>query len=220
MTINSKSYPLILIEGLNGVGKSTQVQELSKILSAQIISTPQFLEDPLFPKQDLRIRMYSSECEIRREYYRNANFYASDKAKQLLSNGPVILDRYWCSTAAYSAMDDNPPKWKDVGLWPTGLVVPDIVFLLTADESNRHDRLSNRGDKLTNEEIKVEQENEKREKVLEYYRRFDPIEIDTSNITKQEISREILFWLKTAEIIADSSALQMKLPERGCVYGK
>ena len=135
MTINSKSYPLILIEGLNGVGKSTQVQELSKILSAQIISTPQFLEDPLFPKQDLRIRMYSSECEIRREHYRNANFYASDKAKQLLNNGPVILDRYWCSTAAYSAMDDNPPKWKDVGLWPTGLVVPDIVFLLTADES-------------------------------------------------------------------------------------
>ena len=196
------------------------MQELSKILSAQIISTPQFLEDPLFPKQDLRIRMYSSECEIRREYYRNANFYASDKAKQLLNNGPVILDRYWCSTAAYSAMDDNPPKWKDVGLWPTGLVVPDIVFLLTADESNRHDRLSNRGDKLTNEEIKVEQENEKREKVLEYYRRFDPIEIDTSNITKQEISREILFWLKTAEIIEDRSALQMILPERGFAYGK
>ena len=75
MPINSSDYPLILIEGLDGVGKSTQVQELSRILSAKVISTPQFIEDPLVPGNDLRVRMDSSPSAIRREYYRLSNFY-------------------------------------------------------------------------------------------------------------------------------------------------
>ena len=115
MPINSSDYPLILIEGLDGVGKSIQVQELSRILSAKVISTPQFIEDPLVPDKDLRIRMDSSPSAIRREYYRLSNFYASENARQLIAHSPVILDRYWCSTAAFSAMDENPPKWEVIG---------------------------------------------------------------------------------------------------------
>ena len=211
MPINSSDYPLILIEGLDGVGKSTQVQELSRILSAKVISTPQFIEDPLVPDKDLRIRMDSSPSAIRREYYRLSNFYTSETARQLINHSPVILDRYWCSTAAFSAMDETPPRWEVIGEWPAGLLIPDIVFLLVVDEENRNNRLSNRGENLTEEEIRIEQDYEHRQKVIEFYRCFDPIEIDTSNKTIQEVSKEILSWLRIAEIINEDFTFKEKL---------
>jgi UMP-CMP kinase 2 len=211
MPINFSDYPLILIEGLDGVGKSTQVQELSRILSAKVISTPQFIEDPVVPDKDLRIRMDSSPSAIRREYYRLSNFYASETARQLIVHSPVILDRYWCSTAAFSAIDDNPPRWEVIGEWPAGLLIPDIVFLLVVDEDNRNNRLSNRGEKLTEEEIRIEQDYENRQKVIEFYRCFNPIEIDTSNKTIQEVSKEILSWLRIAEIINEDFTSEEKL---------
>lgn len=211
MPINSCDFPLILIEGLDGVGKSTQVRELSRILSAKVISTPQFIEDPLVPDKDLRIRMDSSPSAIRREYYRLSNFYASETARQLIAHSPVILDRYWCSTAAFSAMDENPPKWEVIGEWPAGLLIPDIVFLLIVDEENRTNRLSNRGGNLTEEEIRIEQDYENRQKIIEFYRCFNPIEIDTSNKTIEEVSKEILSWLRIYEIIDEHFPFEVEL---------
>jgi len=184
---------------------------LSRILSAKVISTPQFIEDPLVPGNDLRVRMDSSPSAIRREYYRLSNFYASETARHLINHSPVILDRYWCSTAAFSAMDDNPPRWEVIGEWPAGLLIPDIVFLLVVDEENRNNRLSNRGENLTEEEVRIEQDYENRQKIIEFYRCFDPIEIDTSNKTIQEVSKEILSWLRIAEIIDKDFTFEEKL---------
>ena len=123
----------------------------------------------------------------------------------------MILDRYWCSTAAFSAMDDNPPRWEVIGEWPAGLLIPDIVFLLVVDEENRNNRLSNRGENLTEEEVRIEQDYENRQKIIEFYRCFDPIEIDTSNKTIQEVSKEILSWLRIAEIIEEDFTFEEKL---------
>jgi cytidylate kinase len=63
---------------------------------------------------------------------------------------------------------------------------------------------------LTEEEIRIEQDYENRQKIIEFYRCFDPIEIDTSNKTIQEVSKEILSWLRLAEIIGEDFTFEDK----------
>jgi thymidylate kinase len=106
-------------------------------------------------------------------------------------------------------MDENSPRWEVIGEWPAGLLIPDIVFLLVVDEENRNNRLSNRGENLTEEEIRIEQDYENRQKLIEFFRCFDPIEIDTSNKTIEEVSKEILSWLQIAEIINEDFTFLM-----------
>ena len=136
---------LILVEGLDGVGKST-TKALATKLSAELIRSPPKIPDPVVSKSDLRIRMDETGPL---EYYRCGNFHASLLARK---NRPVVLDRYWPSTASFAVLDNPHPGWEPIGTWPSGLVEPDIMFLLTVDEKNRLKRMKNRGLAITEEE--------------------------------------------------------------------
>ena len=105
----------------------------------------------------------------------------------LLQHGPVVVDRYWTSTASFAAMDDRPPAWEEIGTYPEGILVPDIIFLLTVDEENRAERISGRGLRMTSEEKRLERREGQRERVLDSLRMFDPIEIDTSHRSSGEV---------------------------------
>lgn len=119
----------------------------------------------------------------------------------LLHHGPVVVDRYWTSTASFAAMDDHPPAWEAIGTYPEGILVPDIIFLLTVDEENRAQRISGRGLRMTSEEKRLERREGQRERVLDSLRMFDPIEIDTSHKTAEEVLEEILYWLKESTLV-------------------
>ena len=75
--MNSQPHPIILVEGLDGVGKSTLVNALATKLSAELIRSPPKIPDPVVSKSDLRIRMDETGPCTRREYYRCGNFHAS-----------------------------------------------------------------------------------------------------------------------------------------------
>ena len=53
----SYNHPVILIEGLDGVGKSTLVRALATHLGATVIASPPNMPDPGDTSRDLRLRM-------------------------------------------------------------------------------------------------------------------------------------------------------------------
>ena len=199
--MNTQSYPTILVEGLDGVGKSTLANALATKLNAELICSPPKIPDPVVSNGDLRIRMDQTGPCTRREYYRYGNFHASMLIEEARKNRPVVLDRYWPSTASFAILDDPNPGWEPIGTWPNGLFEPDIMILLTVNEENRLRRMRNRGLAITEEEAYLNKGKKSREQVLLALRSFDPIEIDTSHLGPDEVLREVMFWLKQAEIL-------------------
>ncbi|RJU93928.1 MAG: hypothetical protein DWC03_03840 [Candidatus Poseidoniales archaeon] len=199
--MNSMPHPVILVEGLDGVGKSTLVHTIATKLHASIIASPPKMPDPFDEHCDLRIRMDQSEPSIRREFYRSGNFYASLLIEEARKDGPVILDRYWPSTASFAVLDAHQPLWEPIGVWPQGLVKPDIMILLTVNEENRIKRMASRGLAMTEEEICLEEKKKSRGNVLNALRCFEPIEIDTSHLNSEEVFNEVMHWLNQAGVL-------------------
>lgn len=210
--MNSTHQPVVLIEGLDGVGKSTLVNALASRLDATVIASPPSMPDPRDKTVDLRQRMDVAEQGTRREYYRSSNFHASLLAEEARLAAPVILDRYWPSTASFAVLDEGAPEWEPLGAWPQGLVIPDVVFLLTVNEDARRERMEDRGLEATEEEERLAEVAGLRADVLEALRCFDPIEIDTSDLTPQEVMDEVMLWLDKCEIITHADGVE---PSKG-----
>ena len=195
--MNSK---FIVIEGLDATGKSTLAPTLANRLGATPLQCPPKLEAPdLSP--NLRAYFDNRPPNERRAYYRAANLIASEMAEVALKTGHVVMDRYWPSTVAFSALDSNPDlvqEWQ--GCYPPELREPDAVILLTVDEENRRRRLHGRGEPVTAEEQNLE-DIARREAVLREYRQFHPIEIDTSNREPDTVLDTVITALRDADII-------------------
>lgn len=199
--MSSYNHSVVLIEGLDGVGKSTLVRALAAHLGATVVASPPNMPDPGDPSRDLRLRMDTAEKGARREYYRASNFHASLLIEEARRHQPVILDRYWPSTASFAMLDDDIPNWESLGTWPLGLVEPDVMVVLTVNEATRRERMEDRGLQVTEEEEMLAEGSAERAKVLAGLLHFEPIEIDTSNLTPQEVLDEVVYWLTRCEII-------------------
>lgn len=183
----------IVIEGLDAAGKSTLVAKLAESLNATLLQCPPRLEAPEFIDGDLRSHFDKCLSSQRRAYYRAANLIASEQAESYLQKGHVVMDRYWTSTVAFAALDndsDLDQEWQ--GRYPPELRKPDTVILLTVDEENRAKRMRVRGEPVTTEEHNLAVNAARRETVLQVYRTFDPIEIDTSDLTPDAVLETVL----------------------------
>jgi len=209
-------YPVILVEGLDGVGKSTLVNALTDALGATLVANPIPLPDPNNSEMDLRVRMDKAPEPVRREYYRCANFHASLLINEARQYGPVVVDRYWPSTAGFAMLDEQPPVWESIGSWPRGLVEPDIMFLLTVDEHARTKRMNGRGIAITEEEVRLSQSTASRQRVNRALRCFDPIEIDTSYLDPDEVLHEVIEWLLQAGILFEENSQKVFTNPSSC----
>ena len=193
----------IVIEGLDATGKSTLVEKLAERLNATLLQCPPRLEAPDLSDTDLRAYFDDRPPVQRRAYYRAANLIASEQAEMALQNDHVVMDRYWTSTVAFAALDDDSDldqEWQ--GRYPPELRKPDAVILLTVDEENRTKRMSGRGEPITDEEQNLAEDVVHREDVLRVYRRFDPIEIDTSDLAPDAVLEVVFAALKKSRIVA------------------
>ena len=75
---------------------------------------------------------------------------------------------------------------------------PDLLILLTVDEENRLLRLQGRGECETQEESELAANKEKRMKVLEAYMAFNPVVLDTSNKSPDQVCSDALQIIQEA----------------------
>ncbi|SCV02101.1 LANO_0F15236g1_1 [Lachancea nothofagi CBS 11611] len=131
---------LILIEGLDRTGKSTQTEKLVKSLgdNALLVKFPerstqigglidQYLTNPefLLPDQAIHLLFSANRWEI-----------AESMKRSLLKGQHVVMDRYVYSGVAYSAAKDTKGMDLNWCLQPDkGLLKPDLTLFLTNSDS-------------------------------------------------------------------------------------
>ncbi len=146
MSYESSEDNFIVIEGLDGVGKSTVTEALSKELGAKKLSTPgkgiQKIRD--FVDSDIHSR------QTKFLMYMASNSSVSDRIENYLERDEkVVLDRYYFTTVVYNEVfscENKSGKYKEL-MEHFDLVNPDRVFYLDIDEESRLRRLKGRSSK-------------------------------------------------------------------------
>mmetsp|Transcript_37514 Transcript_37514/g.115859 ORF Transcript_37514/g.115859 Transcript_37514/m.115859 type:complete len:321 (-) Transcript_37514:125-1087(-) len=183
--------PVVLVEGLDGVGKTTVTTALAEKLGGVLIRTP----DPALDQVRGRFRV--AEEVIARAFYCGANYLAADAiAKAVLEEGkPVVIDRWWTSTAAF-AIAQNPQlptaeAAAKVGAWPNDLPKYDLGVILTVDEEVRLKRMAKRGDENP-EEAKLAQDRALRERAMAAYAALGPRPLEPTMVLTYMIATNVI----------------------------
>lgn len=166
----------IVLEGLDGVGKSTAVAALAARLGAQVLRTP---PDSMRP---FRAYFDRADAPLRNAYYEVGNFIAGEAAAALLKAGqPVIFDRFHAATFSYRygrSAAPLPPDGDDAYAWPRELHRPSRMILLTLPHADRVARRASRLDVVeTAEEAALRRDPAACERINEAYRRFGCTEV-------------------------------------------
>ncbi len=158
MTYSTKGR-LIVFEGIDGTGKSTQIEMLANRLQTEgydVITT----REPTNGRYGQKIRnLYQDRKTVSKEeelqlFINDRKEHVKDLLSPSLASGKVVLcDRYYFSTAAYQGANGFDPK--DILQRNSFAPVPDLVLLfdLTPEESIRRITRS-RGDTLNDFEQK------------------------------------------------------------------
>ncbi|KAF1443018.1 UMP-CMP kinase 2, mitochondrial, partial [Spheniscus demersus] len=192
-------FPVVVFEGLDATGKTTVTQSVKDTLNGILLMSP-----PTCISQ-WRTIFDDEPAPIKRAFYAAGNYILASEIAKASTQAPVIIDRYWHSTAAYTIateingkVQDLPPVHDEVYQWPEDLLKPDLVLLLTVDPEERVRRLQCRGLEKTKEEAELEANSLFRQRVEESYRRMvNPAcqEVDASP-SKEEVLKTVLQLIK------------------------
>ncbi|XP_067878468.1 UMP-CMP kinase 2, mitochondrial [Heterodontus francisci] len=191
--------PVIVIEGLDATGKSTLTEALRDSIQATLLKSPPDCIGHLRKTFDVKPPL------IRRAFYALGNYITASIIASESEKSPVIVDRFWHSTAAYAIatevsgkVENLPPPHHELYQWPQDLLQPDMVLLLTVNAEERVRRLEGRGEMRTKEEIELEANNLFRQKVEATYRRMENpacVVIDAS-ASKEEVLKDALLVIQ------------------------
>lgn len=182
----------IVLEGLDGVGKSTIIKQLCRKFDAKKIKTPA----PWI--SSLRDDFEGLSDELTCSYYDLCNKIASEEVKN--NNGrPIICDRYAVSTASRRLTECHPNEqfresyFQSLQSWsyPDGLERPDICIHIRLDEEIRSQRVRDRGD-MTESEYKLENDSKYRSKILNIFDNLCDITIDVTGLDQLQAGQEVI----------------------------
>jgi len=155
----------ITFEGIDGVGKSTQLDMLEKHLIAQGREVVRTLEPGGTELgQEIRHLLLHRKGDVAPRS--EALLYAADRAHHVetkirpaLASGKVVLsDRYFDSSVAYqgAARELDVQEVKDISLWAIDRLLPDLTVLLDLPAQEAMNRRGNKGtepDRLEREQV-------------------------------------------------------------------
>ncbi|XP_069575129.1 UMP-CMP kinase 2, mitochondrial [Brachyistius frenatus] len=193
---NKPDFPVIIIEGLDATGKTTLTESLRDTLGATLLRSPPQCLSPW------RARFDQEPPLIRRAFYALGNYITAGQIGQEAMKTPVIVDRFWHSTAAYAIATavsgpvcNLPPEGSEMYRWPSDLLHPSLVVVLTLDPEERKRRLRNRGQVKTDEEQELDHNQLFRLRVEEAYRRISGpacVTVDASPSADQVLQQVLL----------------------------
>lgn len=141
----------ITFEGGDGSGKSTQASLLGEWLTAQghtVVRT----REPGGTEVGLAIRELVLHHRGHIDPRAEAMLYGADRAQHIatlvrpaLERGEVVIqDRYFDSSVAYQGAGRvlNATEVRDLSLWATDSLIPDVTVLLDLDEAVARERLN------------------------------------------------------------------------------
>jgi len=130
----------IVLEGLDGVGKSTLARRLANECGYQLMTTPG--TQLLSIRSDI-IKGLGNSQTARALFYAATVQAEGEKARTLNKQGKtVVMDRYRASTIAYA---HERGVTLDLNTVLSQAVKPHLSILLTLDEAERQYRLKQRG---------------------------------------------------------------------------
>lgn len=155
----------ISFEGIDGVGKSTQADLLEEFLSQNGRDVVRTLEPGGTELgQEIRHLLLHRKGDVAPRA--EALLYAADRAHHVatkirpaLAEGKVVLiDRYLDSSVAYqgAGRDLDRKEIRDLSLWATGGLLPQLTVLLDLDPEQaraRRDQTGNEPDRLEREKL-------------------------------------------------------------------
>ena len=131
---------LLVVEGLDGTGKSTLSRGLAAALGAEWRTTPSAALRAARGPFDLAYAALPAASQL---FYAATVLEATGELRVLLDAGrDVVLDRYWCTTLAYATAAGSPLHLDEVERL---LPAADVTLYLHLDDAERARRLAGRG---------------------------------------------------------------------------
>lgn len=186
---DGEHFPFVVLEGIDGVGKTTVGKALAATLKKRGMPTI-FLATPPSPFDALAANVIE-QCSIasRFFFFLSSLVHASNSIRQSLSSAAVICDRYIYSTIAYHrafGLQRIP------NLDTLDIRIPDFCFLLSVgNEGVRRNRILARQGSSPADLISIE-DAAWRVDVVDQFERFDLISIETDNLTPSEVASTIV----------------------------
>jgi dTMP kinase len=182
-------YPFIVLEGLDGTGKTTTSNAVvdslrSRGLPALMLHTP---AEPY----SLVSREVIENCSVLARFYffLSAVINASDQVRILRNSAVVVCDRYIYSTLAYHRAFGVA---MDVDYDQLDLVMPDLTILLDiSDEEERRSRITARGNNTT-ADLLARDDSELIGKLQQEYARFPAMTRIEASAERDEIATNIV----------------------------
>jgi thymidylate kinase len=194
----------LVIEGCNGVGKSTLARYLGDRLNAVLFHYP-----PEFTRFRQEANLDEAVATLPRlVYYIGATLQLADLVRSQLARGHVICDRYLSSPLSLLISQGEITEeeiCRIAGPFDSYLCVPDMVLLLTADYSTATARIRKRASEaaiLTPVQRWVLDSPEfyyKREAALRRFARWlgPLIELDTTRLSVEKLCSSA--WMMVAQ---------------------
>ncbi|MEP7162199.1 MAG: hypothetical protein ABI747_00330 [Candidatus Moraniibacteriota bacterium] len=189
--MNTTGPDILVVEGVDGVGKTALAKALATALGFRYLYTPQ----P--PLASIRKELESLRDPNTRFFYYLTSVVAIQKwiMERLESNQGVVIDRYIYSTLAMHQLLGVDISCVNVDKLP--IVFPTVSILLTASAKTREERLVARSG-LQTYDRHIEQSTALLDRAQVAFRKVCPwsIIINTDSLSAEMVLRKVLHLLK------------------------